>query len=451
MKRWFFLFPFILLFILTGCFHTKQPPPIYLIVIDTLRVDALSCYGGRRPTPGLDQFAAESVLFENCLAPSSWTVPSVASLMTGLYPFHHGTTKALQHAGRVVSQQVLSTGYTTMAEICQKNGYRTYGVSANGHIAREYGFAQGFDQYVEHSFTAKETVAAGWAGLAPRVTAEARFGQPTFVMLYYFDPHHPYAPQQPYIGEYEPNWHDKPVDLLTRDMVKLVQDDYFAKHPEMIDLARALYDSEVAALDAHLAKLLPSLPGYDKAWIILTSDHGESFGEEGKMLHGNNLRQTEAHIPLLIKMPQKQLAGTRISQPVSLVDLLPTVVEILGLPQPPSGDGVSLLPLLRPNPPEQARRLFAHIDLPWARQRAMLSWPYKIIAEIEGDQFLYDLTSDPREERNLAQERQAELARLYKELTAGSREEVRFPARVKSEGIPPEIKEKLRSLGYLSR
>ena len=440
----------VLLALLLGCVNPPPaPPPVYLIVVDTLRVDALGCYGGKRPTPNFDRFAASSVVFENCLAPASWTVPSVASIWTGLYPFHHGTTKAAtDNGGNVVSQESLSTGYTTLGEVFKQAGYRAYGISANGHIAEAYGFAQGFDVFVGHSFKSKEQVAASWAGLFPRLTAERRFGQPTFVMFFFFDPHHPYIPQEPYITEYCPDWTERAKGLLDRDMVELVNGGYFKKHPDQIEVARALYDSRVASLDAYFETLFRDLPDFDRAWVIVVADHGESFGERGQMLHGNNLYQPEAHVPLIIKLPRNQLAGKRIAAPVSLVDVLPTLAAIIQAPQPPKMDGVSLLPALA-DQPLPARPLFMQIDVPWARQRAMLLWPFKIVRTRHEPAEVYDLSHDPTESRDLRREKLAEMDHWESELDLGTRINIRFPPRVINSDMTEEMRQKLRSLGYL--
>ena len=449
MRRLKCLIIFILPALLLGCFKPPAPrPPVYLILIDTLRIDALSCYGGKRPTPALDRFAASAVVFDHCYAPSSWTVPSVASVWTGLYPFHHGVNKAAALGMRVISQQTLSVGYTTIAEVFKASGYNTYGVSANGHTASEYGFAQGFDMFANHSFADKTLVAQSWAGIAPRVAAAQRIKLPTFVMLFFFDPHHPYVPQEPYIGRYCPDWEKLGEPMVTTAMFDLIHRGYFKKHPEAVEVARAMYDSEVAALDAYLGELLPTLPGYDNAWVLIFGDHGESFGENGSMIHGNNLRQPEVHVPFMIKLPRNQRGGTRLAAPVSLVDVLPTLAALIAAPQPPQMDGVSLLPLLagRPLP---SRLLFLHIDLPWAHERAMVQWPFKIIRAKNQPLAVFDLASDPAESENLAQEKKDLLIAWARALDQGARDNVRIPPRVITGDMPPEIRDQLRNLGYL--
>jgi len=440
-----------IIFLLSACAHfsSPPPPPIYLIIIDTLRVDALGCYGGPHPTPGLDALAKDAVLFENCFAPSSWTVPSTASIFTGLYPFHHGAIKALQDNGKVLSQQTLSNGYTTLAEICQQREYRTYGVSGNGHIAEKYGFAQGFDEFVTYPFLKKEAVASSWEGMRPRILAEQRFGQGTFAMLFFFDPHHPYAPVEPYISRYYPTWMDDSGDLLIRGMVDLMLDDYFNKNPKTVAVARAMYDSGVEGLDDYLSRMLKDLPNYQDALIIVTSDHGESFGEHGKMIHGNSLFQEQVHVPLLIKLPKNLGAGTRIAAPVSTVDLFPTLVEFIKAPKQAPSDGLSLWPLLSggTRPPAD---LFIHIDLPRAHYRAMVHWPFKLIQQTDGQKFVFNLQDDPREDHNLLERDKSRDDQWFNVLQKQTRDVIRFAPRSISENIPDDLRAKMKNLGYLN-
>jgi choline-sulfatase len=431
-----------------GCKSQATPTPVYLIGIDTLRADALGCYGGADPTPVLDDFAKQAVLFENCFAPASWTVPSMASLATGLYPFHHGSVKALQQNGQVLSQQKLSDGYNTLAELLKQLDYRTYGVSGSGHLDEKYGFAQGFDEYVCHPFLDMEAVTASWQGMAPRLTAEYRFGQGVFGFLFYFDPHHPYVAHEPYISRYLPTYEKNLDKILNEDMVALTEKGVF-KDPEMVKLARALYQSEVAALDEHLREVLQSLPGYDEAIVIITADHGEEFHEHGEMIHGNNLMQTQVRIPLLIKMPKGQSAGLRVKYPVSTVDVFATLADLLRAPAMSQTDGVSLAPLLRGQtaPP---RDVFLQIDLPWARQSALVRWPFKYIRYADGKQRIYDLATDPGELTDLNEKQKNDQADVFQALERATAYEVRFPPRILTEELSDELHDKLKNLGYLN-
>jgi len=451
-RRWFLLL--LVLLLLVGCSKFKPPPvtPVYLIVIDTLRTDSLGVYGGKRPTPFLDEFAKQAVVFDNCLSTSSWTVPSVASLFTGMYPFHHGTVKAVQDQGKVLSQQELSAGNQTMAEVFKDAGYRTYGVSANGHIVKRYGFAQGFDEYDEYNFLAKEVVAGSWAGMLPRVTGEVRFGQPTFVMLFYFDPHHPYIPQDPYIDQYYPGWekHERADEMYSIGFTEMHKKGEFDKEPELYNIIRALYDSEVAGMDVHLAQVIPQLPRVDDAIVVIVSDHGESFGEQGKILHGNNLHQQETHVPLIIKLPHNRLAGTRIAAPVSLVDVLPTLAALVKAKTSPRVDGVSLLPLLAGRELKD-RPIFLHLDMPWAQHRGMVRWPHKIIVRADQSNSVFDLSADPLEERDLAGSQDAQqLDTWLKEIAEKTENDVHFPPRVLTDEMTTDMRDKLRGLGYLN-
>ena len=433
-----------------GCKNlaVKAPTPVYLIVIDTLRVDALSVYGGKLPTPVLEDFSKQAVVFDNCSAPSSWTVPSMASLMTGLYPFHHGTVKALQERGRVLSQQTLSGGLKTAAEFFQEGGYKTYGVSGNGHIAEKYGFTQGFDEFVTHDFRNKDAVLSTWQGIAPRIGGEYRFGTPFFAFLFYFDPHHPYTPQEPYIGEYFPNYFVESEKILARDMLELWEEGYFKEHPMAVELARAMYDSEVAALDAHLRDVFANLPAYDDAVIVITADHGEEFMEHGQMIHGNNLMQTQVHVPLMIKLPKSQYAGKRIAEPVSLVDVVPTMMALAGIDAKGKWDGRDLSPLWRGEAWEK-RDVFSHLDVPWARHLALVRWPHKFVHQASGKRQVFDLSADEAEENDLREKLDTDAVPAFRTLMERTAYDVRFPPRVVSSEIPEDLKEKLKNLGYL--
>ncbi|NLH50707.1 MAG: sulfatase [Myxococcales bacterium] len=432
-----------------GCQALPAPTPVYLIGIDTLRADALGCYGGVHPTPVLDDFAKQAVVFDNCIAPASWTVPSMVSIITGLYPFHHGCVKALQENGRVLSQQKLSDGYNTLAELFKRINYRTYGVSGNGHLDEKYGFAQGFDEYVCHPFVDKEGVTSSWQGIVPRLAAEYRFGQGVFGFLFYFDPHHPYVPQEPYISQYLPDYKKNLDKVFGKDMLELIREGVFAD-PELVKLARALYESEVAALDAHLGEVLKNLPGYEDAIVIITADHGEEFYEHGEMIHGNNLMQTQIHVPLMIKLPKGKNAGLRVKDPVSTIDIFATLADVLHAPPMSKTDGVSLLPLLE-GQPATPRDLFSQIDLPWARQSAMVRWPHKYIQRIDGRRHIFDLAADPREENDAFEElKGGESAEAFKTLLESVGYQVRFPPRSITEDLSDEMHEKLKNLGYLN-
>jgi len=443
------LFIALALLALTGCSNRNGtvPTPVYLIVIDTLRTDALSTYGGKWPTPFLDEFAAQGVVFENCIAPSSWTVPSTASLLTGLYPFHHGTVKALQESGHVLSQQTLSSGWKTVAEYFKQMEYKTYGVSGNGHLAEQYGFTQGFDEFVTHDFKGMDSVTSSWSGMAAKIAGEYRFGSPFFAFLFYFDPHHPYVPREPYISKYYPNYLEPSQALLGKDMVQMWRDGYFKQHPKAVVVARAMYDSEVAALDAHLRDVFNQLPGFDDALVILTSDHGEEFFEHEQMIHGNNLMQTQIHVPLIVKLPKGAHGGLRVKDPVSLVDILPTMMEVVGGPTG-NWDGRSLVAHWT-GKKAAPRDLFSHLDVPWAKHSALVRWPFKFIQQANGKRWQYNLAVDPDEKKDIYSEKDANAVAAYRELAERGAYDVKYPPRVMSNDIPEDLREKLKNLGYL--
>lgn len=439
---------------LKTAFDVQAPTPVYLVAIDTLRTDALTVYGGQRPTPFFEEFAKQAIVFDNCFAPSSWTVPSMASIFTGLYPFHHGSVMALQAQGQVKMQQKLSSGYLTIPEIFKERMpegvmYNTFGVSGNGHLTQDYGFGQGFDEYVAHRFDNKNAVQSSWQGMLPKIAALNRFGEGIFAFLFYFDPHHPYAPQEPWISQYYPNYLEPSSAILADDMVKLWESGFFDKNPEMVKVARAMYDSEVAALDDHLRGVFAELPGYEDAIIVIVADHGEEFLEHGNMIHGNNLRQTQVHVPLMIKLPHNEHAGLRIKEKVSSIDILPTLADLAGAGDIGQIDGRSLVPLWQGGGwPE--RDLLLHLSVPWARHRAMLRDKYKVIGHAAQPPLVFDLEADPDEKHDLYAERMEEFRPWLLQLKDATELKPRYAPEVLEGKMTDEERDELRSLGYLN-
>jgi len=439
---------------LKATFNAQAPTPVYLVAIDTLRTDALSVYGGKRPTPFFEEFAKQAIVFDNCIAPASWTVPSMASLFTGLYPFHHGSVMALQQRGQVKMQEKLSSGYLTIPEVFKERApqgvqYHTYGVSGNGHLTEEYGFAQGFDEYVAHRFDNKNAVQSSWQGMLPRVAAQYRFGEGIFAFLFYFDPHHPYAPQEPWIKEYYPEYLQPSSQILSHDMLDLWEQGFFTENPEMVKVARAMYDSEVAALDDHLRGVFAELPGYDEAIIVIVSDHGEEFLEHGNMIHGNNLHQTQVNVPLMIKLPHNEHAGLRIKEKVMPIDVLPTLAELIDAGDVGQVDGRSLAPLWRAEKWEN-RDLFLHLSVPWARHRALIRDRYKVIGTAAHEPLVFDLEADPDEKHDLYAERRGEFQPWLLELKKATEMKVRYTPEIVEENMTDEERDHLRNLGYLN-
>lgn len=430
------------------CSSRSPRLPIVLIVIDTLRWDRLSLAGYERPTsPRLDAFAADATTFSRTYAPASWTRPSVASLITGLDPRHHGAVFWNQGIGPVA----------TLAEHLQRAGYATRGVNTNVFL-KKAGFERGFDRY--------ETPAKGWNIPGTLVNETVKKGGPvepgSFLYVHYLDPHDPYDPDaearallvRPYQGDASGS-----MEFIRGPLMG------GAAPPNEDDVRHLsdLYDAEVRTVDAALGDLLDWLREtgvYDDALVIVTSDHGEELYEHGSWLHGFTLFDEQLHVPLLIKPPQSMEAGGAMrDEPVSLVDVAPTILELAGLDAPSHLDGRSLVPLLRGEPQAPPQTLYALEPLSSRKGRTGVAWsarnyPLKWIrvhgtypsgrAPWPGECF--DLLADPGEQQNLARLGPGPCAEL-----ASAAE--RWRAEGLRDGTPlevePSTEQQLRALGYL--
>ena len=430
-------------------------PSVVLVTLDTTRVDHLSCYGyERRTTPKLDSLAARAVVYERAWSTSSWTLPAHASLFTGIYPSRHGAdydprggavlgdviglpVARLMRAGKLPDDAV------TLAELLAERGYATGAFVAGPWLHRSFGLLQGFAHQDDavHTFggrPAADITAAALAwldGLAP--------GAPYFLFANYFDPHAPYEP----VGRYaefpraeEPLAYD--YDALMRGTRALDED------------ARAVlrdrYDAEIRDMDGSLGALLDAVharPGGDRTLIVVTADHGEALGEEGRLGHGFWLTEELTRVPLIVRYSGDRDAGRRSPEPIQLVDVPSLVARELDLALPERSEGVApgarrdaFLELRRE--PTTAARFGKAYD---RDLQAVVRWPHKLTRSDDGKATLAHLSA-----RTLAESPERDsseldgLARLLDEhIAAGP------PATV----VPPDVEartvEALRALGYV--
>lgn len=316
-------------------------PNLVLAIVDTVRADHLSAYGYRRPTsPNLAQLASRGLLFRNSYSASTWTLPSTASLMTGLYPDQHGVRRLPQQ---------LPPEANTLAERLRALGYRTAAFTDGGFVDPQWGFAQGFDRYDSTRGQAwspkdvKRVVEPAERWLAERA-AEAKAGgtAPFFLLV------HTYEAHQPYLNR------DGLADPFLPPGPKPRNESYWIRFPARLEgpeLSRvvALYDGEIRRADRHLARLwrlLGRKEFADRTAILVTSDHGEELMDHGNMEHGmGKLYDENIKVPLILKLPD----GTRgnVTSPVSGVDVVPTFLDLAGAPKSDleALPGRSLLPL----------------------------------------------------------------------------------------------------------
>jgi arylsulfatase A-like enzyme len=410
--------------------HTRAPrrPNVVVVLVDTLRADHLPTYGYPRATaPFLDSLARDGVVFENAWSTSSWTAPAAASLFTSLYPQEHGVVHGLDRRAdgapggdrRLVNR--IPDGEQTLAEMFKAAGYRTLGVSDNAHVSRETGFHQGFDEFESATGATAERLHKWVRDHRAQMAAG-----PYFLYVHYVEPHEPYLPRDPWYSEFARDGRAHPT------------------HAKYVDA----YDSEIRSLDDGLARLYRACGWADDTVVIVTSDHGEEFGDHGGGGHAHSLYSEVLRVPLLVHGLPGAVAR-RIDEPVSLVDVLPTLRELAGGAADPRAEGVSLLGLLRGGGQGFDRSLFAHlVQFETGRVwEATLAGEWKRIRLRPGAPQLYNLADDPHETRDLSETLPSVSALLDRRGSAFAARLPALPAAVDT-AVSAETAESLRALGY---
>jgi arylsulfatase A-like enzyme/Tfp pilus assembly protein PilF len=429
---------------LTALPATAQTPAkpalnVVLITIDTLRADHVGCYGYRQiKTPNIDGLAADGVRFERAFAVVPVTLPSHSSMLTGTYPMLSGMHD--------FSGNKLSPLQPTLASVLKQAGYQTGAVIGAAVLDSRFGLNQGFDFYYDHfEFSRLDEANLDEMERPGNVVADvaldwlekdwlAKNSQKKFFLwMHLYDPHFPYHPPEPYSREY-------------------------AAQP---------YDGEIAFADEQVGRLLRFLKEkgiYQNTVIVLCGDHGESLGEHGEKTHGFFIYNATMHVPLIIRLPEqlprqlpeKTVART-LADPVSLVDLMPTVLEAVGLQVPSQVQGRSLLREIRPDPSapdaqaNHERTLYGETFLPrihfdWSELRGSENTKYHFIDAPRPE--LYDLTKDPGETHNLLTEKKAVAEEMRAKLVAMIRDYSAGKELAEKTGLDPALMERLKSLGY---
>jgi arylsulfatase A-like enzyme len=368
-------------------------PNVILISIDTLRADHLGCYGyPRETTPHVDAFASGAVLFAETVAPSPQTLPSHASIFTSLVPSHHG---ALAN-----NRFKLGDDAITMAEILKEHGYATVSFNDGGLMSESFGFSQGFDLY--ESTTRKSAFSTR---VAPAKKWLSEHGDnPFFLFLHTYEVHVPLAPDKAFLDIFDAGYAGPLPDSFRGKVLHGVRDGDIEITPADLDHIINLYDATIRSMDDAFQDLIGFLRDqdlYDNSIIIFTSDHGEEYGERGRIaMHGPTLYDEVLLVPLIIKFPEDRYASTVVDSQVRSIDILPTVLEVLGIDAPASSDGMSLLDFARG---ETSRDLPALSEKRLGTLMALRDGSWKVIRakrEVE----LFDLETDPSEKKDLADE-----------------------------------------------
>ena len=389
-------------------------PSVVLLTLDTTRADHLGCYGATRAaTPHLDALARSGVRFEQALSPAPLTLPSHASLLSGRVPRRHGVR---DNAGFKLDPKI-----PLLTERLRDAGYATAAFVSAAVLDRDGGLARGFATYDDivrvgdrRAFDYQERAASQTVdALLPRLPSVK---PPFFLWVHLYDPHAPYVPPEPYASRFK----DRP------------------------------YDGEIAFMDSQVGRILEALRRTGGAlYVAVAGDHGESLGEHGEDGHGIFLYQATQHVPLIVTGPGLK-PGTIIASTVGLVDIAPTILDLLKLPALGETDGRSLVPLLHGARPAgrdyEMETLYPSFAYGWAPLRALRTGPYKYVAAPRPE--LYELPTDPRETKDLSRAkaaRAAELAATLAERTRGDAE-----ASAPRDADSAEREAKLRSLGYVS-
>jgi len=409
--------------LLTCCSRERTPPaftgaPVIIISIDTLRADRLPIYGYTKvATPNIDSLRRDGILFENAYTHCPMTLPSHVSMLTGLLPTEHGVRNNLGY-------RFDAAKHNTLPQLLKQQGYAT-GAAVSSYVLRaDTGLGAAFDFYDD----AIPISASGSASLHQRSGSEtlnaarrwiaARQSKPFFFLFHIYEPHAPYTPPEPFKSRY-------------------------SAQP---------YDGEVAAADAVTGELLAFLKAsgiYDRALIILTSDHGEGLWQHGEDQHGILLYREVLQIPLIVKLPVSSKtsarAGGSVKVPVGLIDLFPTITSLVGAGLPVSTKGISLVDLLDdPKPPLRkiySETFYPRIHLGWSELRSVIDHQYHYIQAPRSE--LYDFGSDPGEIKDIAATQRRVAASMLEELSS-------YPSGIEElQSIDPEDAAKLSALGYL--
>jgi tetratricopeptide (TPR) repeat protein len=384
--------------------------PLVLISIDTLRSDHLPAYGYERvQTPNIDALRKDAVLCRRAYSQCPLTLPSHVSLLTGLLPFEHGVEDNLGYT-------LDASRHATLPSLLKAKGYAT-GAAVSAYVLRgATGLGPTFDFYEDQIPPPVDSDAASQVRRAGAETArlavrwlDSVSARPFFLFLHLYEPHSPYEPPEPFKSRYA-----------------------------------SAYDGAIAAADAVVGEILKHLKEkglYDRCVVVLVSDHGEGLGEHGEDFHGILLYREALQVPLLVKLPGGVRRGTTVERPVGLVDVLPTLTQLLALKPPEGLRGKSVFDAVGSPTSTYAETYYPRIHLGWSDLHSLLDDRYHLIAGPSAE--LYDLAKDPGETVDLAGER-ASVARAMGGALAGIRASFVAPSAVNAEDM-----ERLKALGYL--
>ncbi len=377
----------------------KKVKNAIVVLIDTLRADRLTAYAKTRVrTPAFDKFAKESTVFERCHAPSNWTKPSCATVLTGLYPDTH---KARGHSSRLASSSKMAS------EIFRTAGFATGAFIANGYLAAEFGFKRGWTKYINFIRENKKTEAVNVFKESLDFIAGHK-DKPFFTYIQTIDPHVPYDPPAEDLKLYDAQGYDGPVrNRSTGNLLEEIKRKKVELNARDRRRLEALYDGEITYHDRHFGHFLDGLNKLgvlNDTAIIVCSDHGEEFFDHDSVGHGHTLYEELLHVPLVVRAPGIVPAGKRVNTEVGLSDILPTLLQATGVPIPKGMEGHDLLPVSNDAIPDPFAAAFASFyseadgrNLSWTARKGA----FKLRMRGPARTYLYNLEADPREKTDV--------------------------------------------------
>ncbi|HKI01973.1 MAG TPA: sulfatase-like hydrolase/transferase [Thermoanaerobaculia bacterium] len=397
-----------------GTASIPKGTPVILISIDTLRADHLPAYGYQGvETPALDALRQDGILYERAYSTTPLTFPSHSTLLTGLLPAEHGVRDNVGY--RLDEGKIKSGELSFLPEIFKKAGYAT-GAAVSAYVLQgKTGLSTGFDFYEDDI---EFRTGTGLGGLQrpggetlnlSRPWLESVKDKPFFFFFHIYEPHSPYEPPEPYASKYA-----------------------------------SKYDGEIASADQIVGELvgeLKRLGVYDRALVVLLSDHGEGLGDHGEEEHGVFLYNEAIHVPLLVKLPESGKAGGTIGRPVELLDVAPTVLGLMGLDVPKAMSGVSLLAENVPPRRIYSETFYPRLHFGWSEIFSLIDETHHYIDSPEAE--LYDRAKDPKETTNVLTGERRVYASLKKELEGFDRKLAPPSA------VDEETRQAMTALGYI--
>lgn len=421
---------------------TAAPTNVLLIVVDTLRADRLGCYGSPRPTsPVIDALASDGTQFARAYSVSSWTMPAVASLLTGLYPSAHGVTGF---------RRDFPDDVTTVAGLFKEAGYATAAIVSGDLIMANRNFDRDFDFFDDRAAGGAASVSTPEVTATAVETLRSFEGQPFFLFVHYFDPHYDYRRHPQYgLVSSEPGRLSGAEDIWAlRAMLDDMTD-------EELEHLRHVYDEEIRFTDAGVGELLDELRALgvdDHTAVIITADHGEAFRDHDWLGHTTNLYEEVLRVPLIVRAPADRWRHSLVEEPVSTLSVVPTMLELAGVDL--ESHPLQAAPLA-PSKGGEHDAVFAEVELRSKRKRtnkrSLTRGRFKLIHDILAKDYeLYDLARDPGETENVVRTQPEIFVSLREELARVTRFAREQKAAVREAAEPtPDTMEALRSLGYV--